>query len=140
MENKINHEFTLGLTGLDHPAIAARDVDQLANWYCEVLGYVKYFRHEKPVWILLAPDNSLLEIMPVDANPRPERTTWTPGWSHLALRVKNIHNAIEYLDSKNVEWGGEIINAVGGGQVRTFYDPEGNMLQLVERLIDEQTM
>jgi glyoxylase I family protein len=122
-------------TGVDHPALAANDVDQLAEWYCEVLGYEKYFRHDKPVWILRAADGTLIEIMPKDATPRPQRTTWTPGWSHLALRVSDIEKAIQYLDEKGVTWGGELIDAIGGGRVRTFQDPDGNMLQIVERRI-----
>ena len=120
-------------TGIDHPALAANDVDQLAEWYCQVLGYEKYFRHDKPVWILRAADGTLIEIMPKDETPRPQRTTWTPGWSHLALRVGDIEQAIRYLDEKGVTWGGELIDAFGGGRVRTFQDPDGNMLQIVER-------
>lgn len=120
-------------TGIDHPAVAANDVDQLADWYCQVLGYEKVFRHEKPVWMLRAADGTLLEIMPKDHTPRPDRTTWTPGWSHLALRVNNIETAIQFLEEKGVTWGGELIQAIGGGRVRTFYDPDGNMLQVVER-------
>jgi glyoxylase I family protein len=123
----------IGLTGVDHPAIAVQEVDKMADWYCEVLGYKKYYRHEKPVWMLLAPDNTLLEIMPIDGTPRPERTTWTPGWSHLALRVKNIVQAIAYLDAHNITWTSELTEAIGGGHVRAFNDPEGNMLQVVER-------
>lgn len=119
--------------GIDHPALATEDVDHLAAWYCDVLGYEKYFRNEKPVWILKAPDNTLIEIMPKDQTPRPDRTTWTPGWSHLALRVSNLEQAITYLESKGVTWGSEVIDAIGGGKVRTFYDPDGNMLQIVER-------
>lgn len=121
------------LTSIDHPAVAADDVDQLANWYCTVLGYEKYHRDDKPVWMLKAPDSSLIEIMPKDATPRPQRTTWTPGWSHLALRVNDIEQAIEELDKHNVEWQGEMVEAIGGGKVRSFQDPEGNMLQVVER-------
>ncbi len=120
-------------TGIDHPALAANDVDQLADWYCRVLGYEKYFRHDKPVWILRAADGTLIEIMPKDDTPRPPRTTWTPGWSHLALRVGDIEQAIRYLDAQGVTWGGELIEAIGGGRVRTFQDPDGNMLQIVER-------
>ena len=66
--------------GLDHPAVAAGDVDVLADWYCQVLGYEKFFRNENPVWLMKAPDGTFLEIMPKDDTPRPERTTWTPGW------------------------------------------------------------
>ncbi len=123
------------LTGVDHPAIAVQDVNKMADWYCDVLGYKKYYRHDKPVWMLLAPDNSLLEIMPIDDTKRPERTTWTPGWSHLALRVDDIMQAIAHLDAHNVTWTSDLIEAIGGGKVRAFEDPEGNMLQIVERVI-----
>lgn len=129
---------SLKIIGIDHPGVAANDVEQLADWYCELFGYMRWFRHrnadpEKPVWMLKAPDGTLLEVMPKDATVRPERTTWTPGWSHLALRVENIEEAITFLDSKDVRWGGEVINAIGGGKVRNLFDPDGNMLQILER-------
>ena len=123
----------LSFIGIDHPAVAANEVHVLAEWYCDVLGYQKFYFHEKPVWMLMAPDNTLLEIMPKDTSSRPDRTTWTPGWSHIALRVENIEVAIAYLDSKGVNWGGALTNAYGGGKVRNLYDPEGNMLQILER-------
>lgn len=123
----------LTFLGIDHPSVAANDVEQLANWYCDVLGYEKWFRHQKPVWMLRAPDGTLLEIMPKDDTARPERTTWTPGWSHIALRVKNINDAVAFLDAKGVIWGGEVINAIGGGKVRNLFDPDGNMVQILER-------
>ena len=128
----------IGLSGIDHPAIAVIDVDGMANWYCEVLGYTRYFRDEKPVWMLRAPDNSLLEIMPVDDTPRHERTTWTPGWSHLALRVLDIDAAIAHLDTHDVNWTSPLIEAIGGGKVRAFTDPEGNMLQIAQRSLVKQ--
>jgi catechol 2,3-dioxygenase-like lactoylglutathione lyase family enzyme len=123
----------LFFTGIDHPALAVRDVDALAAWYCQHLGYTYYFRHEKPVWMLQAPDGSLLEIMPTDDTARPTRTTWTPGWSHLALRVNDLDAAVRQLDAAGVRWEGPAVVAIGGGRVRTFFDPEGNLLQLVER-------
>lgn len=119
--------------GVDHPAVAADDVETLTDWYCRVLGYQRWFQHPKPVWMLKAPDGTLLEVMPKDATLRPERTTWTPGWSHLALRVADIEKAIEWLDSQHIVWGGVLTNAIGGGRVRNFFDPEGNLLQILER-------
>ena len=71
--------------------------------------------------------------MPKDDTLRQNRTTWTPGWSHLALRVENIEQAIIFLDTKNIVWGGEVINAIGGGKVRNAFDCEGNMIQILER-------
>jgi catechol 2,3-dioxygenase-like lactoylglutathione lyase family enzyme len=128
----------LTFIGVDHPGLAAANVEKLTEWYCTVLGYARWFEHRneatgKIVWMLRAPDSTILEIMPRDFTPRPERTTWTPGWSHLALRVTSLEQAISHLDRHGVQWGGEPTNAIGGGRVRNFYDPEGNMLQLLER-------
>jgi len=125
--------MTTFITGVDHPAVAAENVDGLADWYCDVLAYTKVFRHDKPVWILQAADGTLLEIMPRDDTPRPQRTTWTPGWSHLALRVRDFEAAIRQLEEKGVQWTSGVIQAVGGGRVRNFFDPEGNMLQILDR-------
>lgn len=128
-------------TGIDHPAVAARDVEALADWYCEVLGYEKVFRNDQPVWILRAPDDSLLEVMPADDTPRPHRTTQTAGWSHLALRVSDFDAAVRVLEEEQVNWTGETVEAIGGGRLRSFEDPEGNMLQVVERppdLLDDE--
>lgn len=119
--------------GIDHPAIAAEDVDALSDWYVATLGYEKVFRHDKPVWILRAHDGTLLEVMPRDETPRPERTTWTPGWSHLAIRVSDFEQAQALLNEKGVQWTGNEMNAIGGGRVRNFIDPDGNMLQILER-------
>jgi glyoxylase I family protein len=120
-------------TGIDHPALAADDVERLSDWYCEMFGYEKWFKHPKPVWMLKAPDNTLLEIMPKDDTLRQSRTTWTPGWSHIAMRVENIEEAIAFLDTKGITWGGDVINAIGGGKVRNAFDCEGNMIQILER-------
>ncbi len=119
--------------GIDHPAVAVEDVDALADWYCNTLGYEKQFRHDKPVWILKATDGTLLEIMPRDETPRPSRTTWTPGWSHLAIRVRDFDAAQQLLDERGVQWSSDVVQAIGGGRVRSFLDPEGNMLQILER-------
>lgn len=122
------------IIGLDHPAVAAENVDALADWYCDVLGYEKVFRHDKPVWILRAVDGTMLEIMPRDQTERPKRTTWTPGWSHVAMRTRDLQAAMQHLESKGVQWTGDVFTPVGGGRGRNFCDPDGNMLQLIERI------
>ena len=119
--------------GIDHPAIAAEEVEKLSKWYCDVLGYEEYVRTDKPVYIIKAPDGTLVEIMPEDGTARPTRTTHTPGWSHLALRVVDFDAAVAALDAKGVTWSGDEITAVGGGRIRNFTDPEGNLLQIVQR-------
>jgi len=109
-----------------------RVVDDLAERL-----YAKQFRNDKPVWLLRAPDGTLLKSMPRDQTPRPPRTTWTPGWSHLAIRVHDFEIAERFVEERGVAWTGETVAAVGGGKVRSFCDPEGNLVQIVARSTDE---
>lgn len=83
------------IKGIDHPAVAAKNVDELANWYRDVLGYEQIFRDRNvgppsPIWLLNAEDDTILEIVPKDDNLRPTRTNLTPGWSHVAFKVDDI--------------------------------------------------
>ena len=119
--------------GIDHPAIAVNDVEKIAKWYCDVLGYEVCAKTDKPIYIIKAPDGSFIEIMPEDGSPRPQRNTCTPGWSHVALRVSDMDKAMAELDKHNVVWYGPEFEAIGGGRIRNFNDPEGNMVQIVQR-------
>lgn len=121
--------------GIDHPAIAAEYVESLTKWYCSVLGYKIFAKTDKPIYIIEAPDGTMMEIMPKDATPCQERTVTSQGWSHLALRVSDMDKAIKQLDEFGVEWEAPEFEAVGGGRIRNFKDPEGNILQIVQRII-----
>lgn len=121
------------IKGIDHPAVAAENVEVLSNWYCEVLGFEVIFKDPRPIWLLKAPDGVILEILPNDGNTRLPRTNLTLGWSHLALGVDDIEAGIAHLDKHEIKWTSVLSPATGGGKVRTFLDPEGNVLQLVQR-------
>jgi glyoxylase I family protein len=120
-------------TGIDHPAIAANDVENLTKWYCDTLGYKVFAKTDKPVYIIEAPDGTFIEVMPKDETERPDRTINTPGWSHLALRVNDMDAAMAALEKLGIIWAGPEFEAVGGGRIRNFADPEGNVLQIVQR-------
>ena len=101
----MNNERTPSVfLGIDHPAVAAEDVDALADWYVNTLDYQRVVRNDKPVWILRAADGTLLEIMPRDETPRPPRTVWTPGWSHLAIRVDDFEVSSPLLTATGDGW------------------------------------
>ncbi len=121
------------ILGIDHPAIAAKDVNALTKWYCDVLGYEIIAQTDKPVYIIKAPDGTYIEMMPEDGSARPQRAICTPGFSHLALRVSDMDKAMAALEKHGVTWEGPEFGAVGGGRIRNFADPEGNVLQIVRR-------
>jgi glyoxylase I family protein len=125
----------------DHAAIACRDVERLRAWYERVLGFTTFVRSQpsSPVVLqptyLVGPPNSavLLELMPEDKSPAHPRAFLTAGLSHLALRVTDLGEWEAKLSSLGIEWLGPVSAATGGGLVRSFRDPEGNVLQIVDR-------
>ena len=49
-------------------------------------------------------------------------------------RLNPVQAAMQHLESKGVQWTGDVFTPVGGGRGRNFCDPDGNMLQLIERI------
>lgn len=121
------------ICGIDHPAIAAKDAPGLAKWYVETLGFKISATAENGTHILGSPDGVFLEIMPEDGSPKAPRSVFTQGMSHLALRVKDYDAAEKALEAAGIKWTNPQGKAVGGGVLRNFLDPEGNILQIVQR-------
>jgi catechol 2,3-dioxygenase-like lactoylglutathione lyase family enzyme len=126
---------------IDHPAIACYDVVRQIEWYCSVLGMRLIASNgADPPAVVLGYDQStragaMIELMPVrDEGPRPETfRRWQPGVRHVALRVSDFAAALEHLRRAGVRFLCPPGEAVGGGQIVSFYDPEGNELQIVQR-------
>jgi glyoxylase I family protein len=125
---------------IDHPAISCRDVNRQADWYCRNLGMKQIATDGKsPPSLLLGYDSAagaMIELMPVrDDGPSPDQfARYQPGLRHLALRVTNFDKAYEQLKTLGVKFLFEpLTNAVGGGKIVSFRDPEGNELQIVQR-------
>ncbi len=127
--------------GFDHIAIACGDVEAQRCWYEETLGFVVRAqkapsRPDAPVttYLVAFPDGGpALELMPDDRGAPTGRKPFTPGLSHIAFRVPDFTAWEQRLTRRGVRWIGESVEAVGGGRLRSFVDPEGNMLQIVER-------
>jgi catechol 2,3-dioxygenase-like lactoylglutathione lyase family enzyme len=83
-----------------------------------------------------ASGGAMLELMPArDPGDDPKNfARFQPGLRHLALRVSDFEKAYRQLKDQGVEFLFEQAdNAVGGGKIVSFRDPEGNELQIVQR-------
>jgi glyoxylase I family protein len=120
--------------GVDHVAIAAGDPARLADWYCETLGFraLSDNRKERPTRLLAGPGGGMIEMMPDNQSPPPGRELFDRGLSHLAIRVADLDAALAWLRGRGIDVA-EPAAAAGGGRVATFRDPEGNVVQIVER-------
>ena len=134
-------------TRLDHTAIASGDPAALVDFYHRALGLVIHAESaplpptgQKAYLIGPSVDGNgirqgmMMEIMPKNDTPRHPRNSHEPGLSHVAFAVSNFDHALAHLQATNVTFLGEIVTAIGGGRLISFADPEGNMMQIVERL------
>ena len=88
-------------------------------------------RRNRFQWLFAPKVKTIGLVAPASASVT-ERTTWTPCWSQLALRVADLESAARELEAKGVVLA-PAAPAIGGGWLRNFTDPEGNKLQIVQR-------
>lgn len=128
-------------TGIDHPAISCENPAGLIDWYCRVLGMRVIATDGKtPASAIVgygstAKDGTMIELMPRrDSGPKPaDVPRFSQGLRHLALRVSDFDAAYQHLTAAGVTFLSEPLQALGGGKIVSFRDPEGNELQIVQR-------
>jgi len=116
--------------GIEHTAIAANDIGQLASWYVDVLGFTINYQSESAIFVK-APDGTMIELIRADA-ARGDQTMKTQGIRHLALTVRDFDAAYTRLKEKNVSFVTEP-DERKGNRIVFFTDPEGNYLHLLQR-------
>lgn len=118
------------IKGIEHAAIAAKDIAALAEWYVRVLGFRIVYQSANATFVR-AEDGSMIEIIHADTD-RGEQTMKTQGIRHLALTVSAFDEAYAQLKQHNVNFAGEPQESKGN-RVVFFTDPEGNYLHLLYR-------
>ena len=125
------------LEGIDHLALAVRDVERSAQWYVEVLGFER--RHEG-IWngvpTFIGKGNTAIALFPIRSDPKlisPSR----PGirMLHLAFRCdhKNFLVAQRELKERGIKFefqDHEISHSI------YFHDPDGHELEITTYELD----
>jgi catechol-2,3-dioxygenase len=124
-------QAVIELEGIDHVALAVRDVERSTRWYIEVLG----FEHRlEGMWdgvpVFVGKGKTALALFPAreDARPpsgRPDQV----GMLHLAFRANRAEfaNAQRELKSRGIEFNfddHEVSHSI------YFADPDGNRLEI----------
>jgi len=120
---------------IEHVGLYARDPAALATWYCDVLDLREISRIERPdrppVIFLQGERGAVLEILPTDA-ALVDRHLNDPGYTHLGIPVRDFHATRERLARRGVDLHG-VRTTSNGWTIGYFSDPEGNLLELLER-------
>ncbi len=121
---------------VEHIGLYAGDSEALADWYRETLGLRVVGRIEKPgrppVVFLQGAEGAVLEILPTAVGPSPSVEVDRRGFTHLGLPVVDFEKEKTRLAERGVDvWG--VRSTSNGWMIGYFRDPEGNVLELVQR-------
>jgi len=118
------------VVGIEHVAIASPDVQKLAQWYVETLGFVINYNSGKTVFVK-APNGSMIEMITAEG-ARAAQTMKDPGFRHMALTVSDFDAVLGKIRAAGVKFVTEPADSKGV-KVVFFEDPDGNYLHLIQR-------
>ncbi|MBU1048521.1 VOC family protein [Candidatus Bipolaricaulota bacterium] len=121
---------------IEHVGIYAHDSEALAKWYTDALGLREVRRIDrgegKPAVVFLqGASGAIVEILPTSAMET-ERALNSPGFTHLGIAVDNMDEQMVRLAEQGIEVK-NIRSTSNGWTIGYFNDPEGNILELVQR-------
>ena len=116
------------VTGTDFLAVATKDVDAAEKFYGEVLGLPRVKRWGSMPAVEFETGHLTLALMQSDAFGLEFR----PNNHPIALHVEDFEGAKAELESRGVEFRGDVIDS--GVCLQAFFeDPDGNMVGIHHR-------
>jgi glyoxylase I family protein len=144
------------IRGIHHVAICTPDLDRLAAFYTDVLGFTEVMNtswSDRPIidriidlpgsaarQIMLQAGNAYLELFeyqsPAGTPADPARNPASQGYTHFCLDVVDIDAEYERLRQEGMTFHGPPPTAeeLGSNRIRSIYarDPDGNIVELQE--------
>ena len=119
------------LDGIDHVALAVRDVEEAANWYADVLGFERRY---EGMWdgipTFIGKGNTAIALFPArGGDSKPAARTGEIRMLHLAFRAnrENFLGAQQELKKRGIKFefqDHEISHSI------YFRDPDGHELEI----------
>lgn len=122
----------------EHVALAYRNTDAAAKWYCDVLGFEVVLEalhpaHGVNLYFLKDPAGTgLIEIIPMPKSDDQQLSDISTAHVHIAFDVEKMDAAVAGLEAAGVEIEGPVTQ-MGENKLLFFRDLEGAPLQLVQR-------
>ena len=128
---KKGRALLMQLDGIDHVALAVRDVERSATWYVDVLGFERRYQE---MWdgipTFIGKGNTAIALFPADPNASSTHSHRKDiRMLHLAFRadLKNFRTAQEELKHRGIKFefqDHEISHSI------YFRDPDGHHLEI----------
>lgn len=120
----------------EHVAIMVKNMDESIHFYEQVFGFEVRFRKKRAdremtfLYMKNAPEIEIELIQDID--PVDEYHT-TGVVHHLAFRVENLENALDYVNENSSLAVSAEVKPAGEGRMVLFEGLNGEILQLIEK-------
>ena len=119
-----------------HIAVICSDYTKAKEFYIDKLGFELYREVYRPAQDdylrMLRQGDTVLELFIKSNAPARVDAPEAMGLRHLAFRVENMDEAVEWLRSRGVETEPVRNDTINGGRFTFFKDPDGLPLELHE--------
>jgi predicted enzyme related to lactoylglutathione lyase len=120
--------------GVDFAPVPTRDLERAVHFYGEVLGLRRSVYNQERNYAEFEPGNVTFSVY----MPEKMRMEFKPNSNHFALHVDDVAAARAALETRGVEFEGEILDT-GVCHMAFFRDPDGNPFMLHHRYAPRQT-
>lgn len=125
------------LLGFHHIAIICSDYTKSKTFYTDILGAQilnETYRSERQSYKLdlRFPDGSQIELFSFPSPPLRPTTPEACGLRHLAFRVENIEQAVDFLQKHAIDCEPIRLDPITGKRFTFFRDPDNLPLELYE--------
>ncbi len=111
--------------------IVVKDIDSAIKFYTDVVGFTLKVKSAEYGWAELSdPSGARLGL----AQESDKMANKAGSNAVITITVKDLDEAIAFFQKQGVHLGGEIETVPGHVKMQTFYDADGNMMQIVEML------
>jgi predicted enzyme related to lactoylglutathione lyase len=124
-------DFIMKAKGIHLAWINVKDIEKAIAFYTKVVGLEVREYHKEYRWAELSgPEGMILGI-----GEDGDAGTVRPGANAvLAVSVANMDEAHSHFVKNGAELKGDIVEIPGHVKLQTFVDPDGNTLQLAQKL------
>ena len=123
------------IQGVEHIALCAENVPSLIAWYQKIFQVELVKEGQAGPFFLRFPDGFLIEFVETAGDIPVVPKDREKGFRHIALTVLSLEKMVEALKKEGVEVVDDLKTVPNGAKLFLFRDIEGNLIQLVERVI-----
>ena len=123
------------IQGIDVIYFHARNAEKMTKWYNEILGLSIKFKTSDHSWQEFDFDNSPPTRLAIEAAPFQDPSPVEKQSIMISFRVNDVDETVDTIEKRGARFfGTPKIKEEGVSRFATLQDPEGNWIQLSQRI------